>query len=454
MKCKECGNEISRELSDCPHCGYPLGIEVKRKTRRLVWIWLGFSIVIIAVITATLIYLSSKQETQVNEYITDQFMITPELTLRLEGYDQVDAFSEGLAAVKKEEKWGYINIKGEEVIPCQFADNFPPGQFSEGLACVVDDRNPADKSLVNKRVGFINTKGEWVITGDYFTQTPHLGTVWGDVSHQLPSFKNGKCAVWSHAVYSRSDENDEDSKEYMANHVVLIDKSGKKSEVSDAVAKEYESYHPYAVPQLYKDIACHQEKVSIDENYYLTIARDTTMCDNGARLVTWQVLDINNYPYSTEELGVQYFLDSKGKSSLLKRDSVAMVRHLQELVSKVKEKRELREREENSEASYSETSYSAGHSGETMVSDRELEIMNELSRLGREGQSLVVDLGTLRNSGRLDLYTYQNYKERLLAIKDCQISLARQLSDSEELVRQYRQQKRDVERALERMQGW
>ena len=43
-------------------------------------------------------------------------------------------FSEGLANVKINGKWGYINTKGEEVIPCQYDAANP---FSEGVAVVI-----------------------------------------------------------------------------------------------------------------------------------------------------------------------------------------------------------------------------------------------------------------------------------------------------------------------------
>lgn len=45
-------------------------------------------------------------------------------------------FSEGLACVKKDGKWGFINMKGEEVIPFEFDD---ANYFSEGLAPVKKD---------------------------------------------------------------------------------------------------------------------------------------------------------------------------------------------------------------------------------------------------------------------------------------------------------------------------
>lgn len=48
-------------------------------------------------------------------------------------YEAAQAFSEDLAAVKKNGKWGYIDTDGKEVIPCQYDLAF---EFNEGYAIV------------------------------------------------------------------------------------------------------------------------------------------------------------------------------------------------------------------------------------------------------------------------------------------------------------------------------
>ena len=55
-----------------------------------------------------------------------------------------------MAAVCKNDKWGYVNTKGELIIPCiyEYAND-----FSEGLASV----------RKNGKEGFINKKGEIAI---------------------------------------------------------------------------------------------------------------------------------------------------------------------------------------------------------------------------------------------------------------------------------------------------
>lgn len=71
-------------------------------------------------------------------------------------YDDAYAFSEGLAAVKTNGKWGYINYDGKEVIaPVKYEQ---AGSFSEGLCMVCQ----------NGLWGFINSKGKEVIPPEKF----------------------------------------------------------------------------------------------------------------------------------------------------------------------------------------------------------------------------------------------------------------------------------------------
>ena len=64
-------------------------------------------------------------------------------------FERVWSFSEGLAPIRQNDKWGFINTQGEVVIPCIYDDT---RWFSEGLARVEQ----------NDKWGYINTKG-WVV---------------------------------------------------------------------------------------------------------------------------------------------------------------------------------------------------------------------------------------------------------------------------------------------------
>lgn len=69
-------------------------------------------------------------------------------------YDDVEDFSENLACVGKDGKFGFIDVKGNEVISCSFDKTY---SFAEGLA------------LVRKgyKYGYVNTKAEFIVAPSY-----------------------------------------------------------------------------------------------------------------------------------------------------------------------------------------------------------------------------------------------------------------------------------------------
>lgn len=79
--------------------------------------------------------------------------ITPEFIEKVQQYDRLAPFSEGRAAVRRGDKWGYINTKGEEVIECQFDR---AEEFHEGISQVILEDKPY----------YINPKGEKLFYGE------------------------------------------------------------------------------------------------------------------------------------------------------------------------------------------------------------------------------------------------------------------------------------------------
>ena len=82
-------------------------------------------------------------------------------------YDYVGNFSEGLAYISKGEKIGFINKKGEEVIPCRY-DYYDDHENNPGYLCGEIGFNNGLARIrkgdwENGKYGFINTKGEEVI---------------------------------------------------------------------------------------------------------------------------------------------------------------------------------------------------------------------------------------------------------------------------------------------------
>ena len=69
-------------------------------------------------------------------------------------FNKAEDFSEGLAVVNQNMKYGFIDTNGNEVIPIslQYASS-----FSEGLAAV----------CINGKFGFMDKKGKLVINNEY-----------------------------------------------------------------------------------------------------------------------------------------------------------------------------------------------------------------------------------------------------------------------------------------------
>ena len=160
IKCRECEHEVSDKAQNCPNCGCPMEnvgatqeeLMDEEPKKKKGWIW-ALIVALLCLIGGGGYYAYTKFFKSVSE--KDAIVeLTPEFAKSLEVYDELAPFSEGYAAVRRGKKWGYINTKGEEVIPCSFdaADI-----FSEGLAAV----SKSDK------LAYINTKGEEVFSSPY-----------------------------------------------------------------------------------------------------------------------------------------------------------------------------------------------------------------------------------------------------------------------------------------------
>ena len=182
IKCKECGHDISDKARKCPKCGCPTGqveatqevVNEPKKNRARIWALVVAFLCLISGVGCYgyTHYLNNESNKDLNDECdkdsseeSDKDAIvelTPKFIKSLKVYDELAPFSEGYAAVKRGKKWGYINIKGEEVIPCSFdyAD-----MFSEGLAAVCKD----------ERWGFIDTNGNIVIPMVYAEEPTPFG---------------------------------------------------------------------------------------------------------------------------------------------------------------------------------------------------------------------------------------------------------------------------------------
>ena len=180
IECKNCGSQISDKATKCPKCGADMIVNLENdeknyhsqnykgkspiiesnsctNTKTLTKQMNIFKIkkpvlgIMSCLLIVCLIYGAYSIFGAPEEF---EFEITDDFVSRVEQYDNVCRFSEGIARVEKEDKLGCINTKGEEVIPCRY-DGI--NGFSEGFARVEK----------NNKYGFINTKGEEVIPCRY-----------------------------------------------------------------------------------------------------------------------------------------------------------------------------------------------------------------------------------------------------------------------------------------------
>lgn len=113
----------------------------------------------------------------------DDIQLSQQFSQNICKYDEVlDNFSDGLLPVTKNKKLGYINAKGEEVIPCTLKyyiesgmdDGFVIfGRFKEGLAkvCSFDGESGAEESFGAKNIkfGYMDKMGKIIIPPIYQT---------------------------------------------------------------------------------------------------------------------------------------------------------------------------------------------------------------------------------------------------------------------------------------------
>ncbi len=172
IKCKECGNKMSDKAEFCPNCGCPIeemqnfdtdnrndnNPQPSKKGKG--WIITVFVIIVSCAIGGVWWNLNSRNPT------TSDAEITPEFINVVHQFDKLYPFSEGLALVKKDNKFGYINTKGELVIPCQFGY---ASDFIDGTAIAAVD---SEKSLC-----VLKSDGQITETKYIFYSPTAMGTI-------------------------------------------------------------------------------------------------------------------------------------------------------------------------------------------------------------------------------------------------------------------------------------
>lgn len=184
IKCSECGHMVSNKAEECPKCGNPITKEAivseepEKNGNGKKW---ALIVALLCLIGGGGYYAYSKFD-DVGSDKDAIVELTPEFVKSIEKYDILCIFSEGLAAVSKDNKWGYINTKGQEVISTQI-DAFCVGRFSGGLAFVAKEKGKEVFSIIDRK-GNIIFEGKGFYNSDDYPRC-----------EEMPYFINDKIYV-------------------------------------------------------------------------------------------------------------------------------------------------------------------------------------------------------------------------------------------------------------------
>lgn len=299
-------------------------------------------------------------------------------------YDELDEFQEGMAAVRRGEKWGYINTTGKEVIPCKY--DMHVGLFSNGLACVPSDEYP--------KIEFIDREGNVVLSGNYCFSTEFLGTVSMDCHLRLPNFQNGMCKVYTNF------NNDNDGSEY------YIDTKGNK--IEDVVEQAETTESEYQQLETNGKYGLKDKKGNvIVEAKYDYIQNDF---ENGVALVALYSGDRKIYGY-VDKNGNDTFTDKdyEDLAAYKENERQEELRRQEEARQNYLERERQREMEEVNRAS--NPSYGNSLDGDSQYSTNEGRTAYlEVLQLQKEVRMLIDKSAPYRNIMKLEVYGSYNYQ--------------------------------------------
>lgn len=122
IKCQNCGETVSDKATACPHCGSELHNRIQKTYSKIGFVIAGITVAFIILITVILVIISSfgkAADDQIEISVLDS--ITPELQIASNKYDYLGEFIDGVSLVRKNHKYGYIDINGKEVIKCDYS---------------------------------------------------------------------------------------------------------------------------------------------------------------------------------------------------------------------------------------------------------------------------------------------------------------------------------------------
>lgn len=267
------------------------------------------------------------------------FRLTPEVRAKLYKYDEVDLFSYGLARVCKAGKWGFIDLNGDEVIPCKYDTGI--GRFSEGLAMVEEDYDIKYNAL---KVKFIDNVGRDIIYGHYYL--PAGGNSLDEALKGPPVFYDGKCLVWADAKWVFPSDKYEDG-ELVA---VMINKKGIISIDEDDIFFDEDyptggneiNIYPY---EYFSPIEkAYTNEALTGSPYY--IGCDTIHGGNGSSLVSLYLVDLTKPKLSQLVEEIHGIMDYRGVSTITSMNKINFERRANVYISRrkklTKSKRKLK----------------------------------------------------------------------------------------------------------------
>lgn len=269
-------------------------------------------ITVVAILALAIASCVGKQD-KFQEGAGDIVEITPSFTEAVHQYDEIYPFSEGMAAVEKEGKFGFINIKGELVIPCQYLF---VGPFKEGLACVIKDRKDMNISFIDTSGKIRKTKYPFNMLW-YFGMSGNGRNKEGYIDPALLSFHNGVCEI------------NYDKENISETQTVYIDKQLREVErpseenLTSSITKEYEVFSVsskdiYGDEMEFKGLKDKNGKVIIPAKYC-----DLQLSDNGVVLASIFVESAESHLHPHHApigLWIDGYVDFTGKSTFTESD--------------------------------------------------------------------------------------------------------------------------------------
>lgn len=420
-----------------------------------------------------------------DDYSNKQVELTDTFSKIIRGYDEVGAFSEGFAPVRKGEKWGFIDVSGKEVIPCTFStegkfvggyafvDSMYVNTHGEkvelskeeirGLKSLAQDTISLVKFEQNGRWGYKNRRGDIVVSAKY---------------SGLGNFHNGVAlALLTTAEVLKSDDEFE-----LAVLAPPVDSSDE--EINQRWQDLYEEIFIYGYVDTKgndtftpTDFKCVEDKLNLREEKrrederlmregpdWLQGTWRVPMEDEDGNFIGWMYNTFDHgkltisagymtfdYTYTTDFGLIEFGNDGKYYIDMVEKTVCTY------------DGKQLEKVSELSSNSSSSSSTSSTSSSMTSASDRdnELRIMNRLHELGEKGKRMMPKIealylkqqqaqrqGILSNpQAQFDLNDAIN---DLLDIKNEQIRLAEQLGDPQ-LVKEYKEQRSQILAAKDRM---